>query len=102
MKIYAPIAIGILVTLTSFVSLQATSAEDTHIMSVWVSCDGTIVTRTDVGLLQVTHGAINQIGCRGAKVTTNTGTMMTRSGSVKNPSRTTLENTGTTTSVVSS
>ena len=37
-------------------------------MSVWVSCDGTVVSRTSVGKLELSRTDINTVGCLGKKV----------------------------------
>ncbi len=57
MQVRISLVIGIISTLAV---LHGISADTPRVMSVWVSCDGTIIERTDVGKLQVSHGPLNQ------------------------------------------
>jgi hypothetical protein len=45
------------------------------IVSVWVSCEGTVVSRTDVGKLEISRVEPNSIGCLGKKVNQTSPTL---------------------------
>lgn len=61
-SIFASIALGIY-------SIQAATKTDTIPMYAWLGCDGTAVTRTAVGKLEITHIAKNLPNCNGANNT---------------------------------
>ena len=53
------------------------SADTNRVVSVWKGCDGTVVSRTDVGVLTMTKTEKNLPGCtgpRGSESTSPTGT----------------------------
>lgn len=79
------VALVVSVTLGVF-SLQAIDANDTPPVYAWIGCDGTAVTRTEVGKIVMTPIAKNLPNCNGPKAVVDTK---------KAPEKTTNEKVGT-------
>ena len=60
-----PLFLG-LVLASSFVIFNL-SADTSRVVSVWKGCDGTVVSRTDVGVLTMTKTEKNLPGCVGPR-----------------------------------
>ncbi len=73
-----PLFLG-LVLASSFVMFNL-SADTSRVVSVWKGCDGTVVSRTDVGVLTMTKTGKNLPGCVGPRASEGTTPSQTFTG----------------------